>query len=180
MNRLKDLRKKAGLTQAQLAKKAQTSQQQIQRLESGQAARLELALRVAKALDAPLEKAFPDAKAGAKRLRAARTVQEFWKAADDASEELAKGGLDADPRQWHLVLTLGSGAKRSYPITTVELDRVWAGLQSEAKADADRVPFIVFDSEDCRVAVDPSCVVHALACWDAPEPIVHFEHAELL
>lgn len=175
-NNLKAVRKKAGLTQTDLAKKVQTSQQQIQRIEAGQTVRLDLAMRICNALSTTLGKVFPEAKPGLKRLHKAKDAGEFWEIAHDASDDLAKGGLDGDFRQWHLVVTLTSGAKRSYPLAGVELSRVWRALQEKAKPKDETLEFVAFDTDECTVALNPAYVAHALACWDPPTTV--FERPE--
>jgi DNA-binding XRE family transcriptional regulator len=64
-NRIQELRTALGLTQRQLASMVGTSQQQIQRLETGlQAARLDLAARICSALGKPIQQVFPATKKG--------------------------------------------------------------------------------------------------------------------
>ena len=60
LNKVRDLRTAKGLSQRALAELALTSQQQIQRIESGQSApRLELAMRIAAALGQGIGTVFP-------------------------------------------------------------------------------------------------------------------------
>jgi len=62
-NKIKALRLKAGISQRELAKRVGTSQQQIQRVETGQvAARLELATKLSRSLGVPLTVLFPGSK----------------------------------------------------------------------------------------------------------------------
>ena len=62
-NQIKVLREKKGLSQRQLATLVGTSQQQIQRIETGkQSIRFGLALEVCKALEMPMETVFPQTK----------------------------------------------------------------------------------------------------------------------
>jgi transcriptional regulator with XRE-family HTH domain len=60
MNNVRTIREAKGLTQRELAKLAGTSQQQIDRLEKGQSPFLELAWKVALALESGLEELFPE------------------------------------------------------------------------------------------------------------------------
>ena len=68
-NKIKQFRSKRGMTQRQLAGAVGTSQQQIQRIESGvQAARFEVALKICAALDASMEQVFPAARTILKKV----------------------------------------------------------------------------------------------------------------
>jgi len=60
-NNVKVLRIKANLTQAELARKAGISQQQIQRIETGQAAKVNIAQNICRALQQTMAEVFPNA-----------------------------------------------------------------------------------------------------------------------
>lgn len=63
LNRVKQLREKLNISQQKLAELVNTSQQQIQRIESGSiATRIELATNLSVALGKPLNAVFPGIK----------------------------------------------------------------------------------------------------------------------
>jgi transcriptional regulator with XRE-family HTH domain len=105
-NNLRKLRKKAGLTQRQLAEKAGTSQQQIQRLEAGvQEITLALAFHLCDALGETMDAVFPSAakpisavlkkiKKGDKDTHPITRIRTDEK----ATAELAAVGIDTDSR----------------------------------------------------------------------------------
>lgn len=166
MNRLRALRKKAGITQAQLAKKAGTSQQQIQRIEAGQSIVLELAMSISNALGSPIDKVFPGAKSFAKRLKPSPSPTEFWDAAKMSEKDLNAADIDAEVVPWwHVILTLTNGVKRAYSLNKVELDRVWHAIQN-ARPNDETTEFIAFDTEDRQVVANVEHVAHVHVGWD--------------
>src|SRR3989442_14197673 len=61
-NQIRRFRQKKGLNQRQLAAAVGTSQQQIQRLETGSPIKLNMAVELAKSLETTLDKLFPESK----------------------------------------------------------------------------------------------------------------------
>ena len=109
-NRVRDLRKKAGLTQRALAQAAKTSQQQIQRIETGQTANVALALRISKALGSDLEFVFPAAQLPLRSLRKRGKAPWQIDERDREYSRLPDPGIDPDALDWRLLLTLRNGA----------------------------------------------------------------------
>ena len=152
-NRIAELRKRLGLSQRQLAERAGTSQQQIQRIEAGaQAARYDLAARIGVALGEPLRVVFPttplpDGKRGSKAeaTLALPGPVEASQAGHTAPQ------IDFDPRQWVLTYRLSGGAKGSLPIASNATDRLWDAAESLEEAEG----FLVFDSGSRRYAINP-------------------------
>src|SRR5262245_39629193 len=104
-NRVKQLRSQLGLSQRKLAEMVGTSQQQIQRVETGRiAARLELATKLSEALGKPLDVVFPGSgkvlKKLAKEFKNARYLPE------QTFAELNEHGVEGDPRTWFVKLLL--------------------------------------------------------------------------
>lgn len=102
-NNLKSHRTARGWTQGELAEKAGTKQQQIQRIESGGSVKLPLATSIAAVLELPLVEVFPPALATPK-LRAARHPKR-----DKFVSEMRRYYLDLhdSPAKW-LIETLES------------------------------------------------------------------------
>jgi transcriptional regulator with XRE-family HTH domain len=145
-NFIRQRRQAVGLTQRALADFVGTSQQQIQRVESGvQAARLDLAVAIAGALNAPLAEIFPElpqsqaegrkSRGGSKKTPK-RAMGDFWDA-----------GIDPDPRYWTIKVGLRGGETILYSVSSREKERVsrvvWGG----------DLGFVVFDSIDKRIAI---------------------------
>ena len=153
-NRIRVLRKSIGLSQAELAKKARTSQQQIQRIEAGvQSARFDLVTRICEALGAPLEQVFPRA---AKVL--ARSRKKIPEKQEHAFEtELDGAGIDIDPARWFLKFRLRGSDTRMLSISGPEKMRLLSALDP---VDPSR-RFLIFDSDDRRIAVNRE---HLLFC----------------
>lgn len=163
-NRIKEIRARKNLTQKQLAEKAGTSQQQIQRIEAGvQDARFDLAARICEALGEPLERVFPSAAMPLRSARKKHSSAAEILADQAAADELQSAGLDMDAAQWTFAYRLRGGAEGALPVGARERDRLWKAVQMDDEED-----FIVFDAEARRYAVNPE---HLLSCqflFDAP------------
>ena len=160
-NRVRSLRKKKGHSQRQLAAAASTSQQQVQRIESsGQAASLDLASRIAEALEAPLEKVFPTAKA----LRVHRKPKKGAEQRSQAALEAA--GFDTDNDSWFVVVTLSNGPKIELPISSSDRTRL-ARVLPEGRGTR----FFVFDSGAHHILVGLRHAAVVQALWE-PSAIV--------
>lgn len=154
--RLNQCRKERGLTQRKLAELVGTSQQQIQRIESGVvAARLDLAIRISAALETPLDVLFPGAtkllrKAKAERKATRSLPDETWKEMSESS------GVEGDPRSWFLkVLLRGHQEGLIFPISAADERRLFSRFQVESDID----PFVVFDSAGDRIGISVRDVV---------------------
>lgn len=154
---MRELRKKKGLTQRQLAELAGTSQQQIQRIEGGvQNARFDLAFAICAALDTRMQEVFPSTELALKRSRKrVKTLADVY-LDSKASEELEKAGIDMEPRRWTLIYRLRGGAEGMLPISGPEYSRIWRFIQLE-ESDS----FIVFDSVNRRYAIN---IKHLIFC----------------
>lgn len=159
-NRVRALRKAKNLTQGALAKLAKTSQQQIARIEGGQATRIDVAARISKALGAELGAVFPRA---ALPLRALKTTGELK---DNVRDRLGDAGIDADAVVWRVQFILKSGAKCEFDITGIDRPRI-----ENAIRNGQRTPGIItFRNETHLVGVDPHALVFARFLFDAPSP----------
>lgn len=155
-NQLREHRKKKGLTQRKLAELIGTSQQQIQRIESGiLAARLDLAIKICAALETPLDALFPGTTKLLKKAKAER--QATRSLPEDAWEEMSESsGVEGDPRSWFLkVLLRGHRKEIIVPISAADERRLFSCLQGESELD----PFVVFDSDGDRIAMSVRDVV---------------------
>jgi transcriptional regulator with XRE-family HTH domain len=107
VNHVKRLREKQGLTQAALAEKAITSQQQIQRIERGQLTRLDTAICIAEALNKPVDAVFPAMKGALKKLK--RGDPEKLLDDEGLKAEFDDAGIDPDPTTWSFRFVLDTG-----------------------------------------------------------------------
>lgn len=152
-NRVQQFRKALKLSQRQLAEAVGTSQQQIQRIESGQiAARLEMAAKLCAALQKPMEIVFPGAtkalKSAEKEMHTSRTLP------DEAWQKLRESGIEGDPREWTFkVMLKGHNDPMFFRISTQEKSRLY-GLIQEERSDSTSASFVVFDTEDRRWALN--------------------------
>lgn len=141
-NNIRALRLKKGLTQRQLADLAGTSQQQVQRIESGfQAAKVDLARQLAHALQAPIRDLFP----------ASVTVElpEDIAPLNKQAIELAETGIDVDPRHYRFDVRMCRGAACDFDISSKDRAR----LRTVLKNRLDHY-FVVFDTPAERVALN--------------------------
>jgi len=146
-NKVRQIRLRLSLTQRELAEKAGTSQQQIQRIEAGKiATNIELANSISKALGKPLEAVFPQAAKALKRLREEMAASHYLPD-DEQWSVVEKAGIEADPRTWFLqVLLNGEKAVIEFQISASEQRRLYGAMQSEDSL----AHFVVFDTDrDC-------------------------------
>jgi transcriptional regulator with XRE-family HTH domain len=146
-NVIRAKREAAGLTQRGLAERVGTSQQQIQRIESGvQSTRLDLAVAIAKALDAELSEIFP--KLPRTRIRGVRLSEKSKKHQKSMLDDnLIAEGIDPDPRQWTIKVGLRDGETLFYSVSSPEKERVsnivWSG----------DFEFVVFETQNKYIAL---------------------------
>lgn len=154
-NRVQQFRKALKLSQRQLAEAVGTSQQQIQRIESGQiAAKLEMAAKLCAALQKPMEVLFPGAtkalKSVEKEINTSHTLPE------EAWQMLRESGIEGDPREWTFkVLLEGHNDPMLFRISSPEQSRLYDLVQGE-RSDSGSASFVVFDTEDRRWALNLS------------------------
>lgn len=100
-NNIKQLRTQLSITQRELAYMVGTSQQQIQRIETGKvAAKLGIAQAICNALDKPLNIVFPESD---------QLINDFHKKrrkTDDDLEAIATSGIEMDSGLWTVKLWL--------------------------------------------------------------------------
>jgi DNA-binding XRE family transcriptional regulator len=163
-NQIRKLREQKSMSQRQLAEAVATSQQQIQRIESGvQAARFDLAVRICSALEAPMEKVFPYTKKPIARLRREASVD-----VDLEDKHFDKGmesaGIEMEPAVLTFKFRLRGGFEGAFPISAKERDRLWGAVQDNSRLE----PFMVFDSEAHRIALNMNHLVFCHFLFDPP------------
>ncbi len=150
-NRIRDFRLKAGLSQRALAEKAGTSQQQVARIERGvQQASVALAGKLCSALGQPMERLFPGSASAVRRMRNMDDREYGTDILNGGalSEEMAKAGIDLDPRTWFLKMRLSNGTSHVYTVSGSEQRRIRHLIQSASDQ------FVVFDTDTSRVMVN--------------------------
>jgi transcriptional regulator with XRE-family HTH domain len=159
-NRIKELRKLKGLTQRQLAEAAETSQQQIQRIEAGHhLARFDLATRISAALGQPISKVFPSAELPLARMKKRTGTLEDEK----ISKELEAAGLDMEPEVWTVKFRLRGGAEGAFRISGPDVNRLNSILQDDAEDG-----FVVLPSVDRQYALNVKHLVFCQLLFDRP------------
>lgn len=169
MNKVKSIRTKLGLTQRQLADLVGTSQQQIQRIESGQiAARLTLAADIAAALNKPLNVVFPGSM-GALVKAVGQLDTSVQPPSDEDLEQLHQTGVEWDSAEHCLKIWLQGHSEPIYfPISPQEKRRLFRVIQNEMD-DRELTSFVVFDSWDKRIAIN---LAELSACQFLFEPML--------
>jgi transcriptional regulator with XRE-family HTH domain len=143
-NRISHLRKLRKLTQRALAERVGTSQQQIQRIESGtQAARLDLAASIAEALKVPLAELFPKLP----KIPTKRNKKPTKGDAESVAAQFLNAGIDPDPVHWTLKFGLTSGPILLYTVASQEKERI-SNILRRSQFD-----FVVFHTNDKCVAI---------------------------
>ncbi|EEQ09242.1 Predicted transcriptional regulator [Yersinia mollaretii ATCC 43969] len=147
-NNIKQLRIQLSITQRELAAAVGTSQQQIQRIETGKvAARLEVAQAICSVLKKPLNVVFPNGDHMLRRLSDKRS------SCDDDLGEMAKNGIEMDGCAWSVKLWLrGHQDYLLLPISPADQRRFYAYFQEKASPDIEH--FFVFDSDEHRYALN--------------------------
>ncbi len=102
-NNIAKVRSELGLSQRALAELVGTSQQQIQRIESGvQTVRLDLAARIADAMKLSLPEIFPELPKKKPKSKRKEGRSEVGSDVEFVDQEYLKAGIDTDPRHWTL------------------------------------------------------------------------------
>lgn len=156
-NRVQKFRKAKGLSQKQLAELVGTSQQQIQRIENNLiTAKLEVAIKLAHALDKPLNSVFPGS---GKALDALQNGPAKSRSA--GLDDLRNTGIEGDSRIWFFKVHLrGHAEPMVFRIPTSEKDRLYLNVQDETDHLGDGVAFVVFDTLTERIALNLSEVLY--------------------
>jgi transcriptional regulator with XRE-family HTH domain len=163
------LRLKYGISQQELAKRVGTSQQQIQRVETGRvAARLELATKLSRSLGVPLTVLFPGSKKALGKLAKEIEVEPSYLPSHNAYADLERSGLEADPRVWTILIQL-RGYKKPirFEIEPAEKRHLYQLVQDENSSDG-AMSFVLFDTEDERVAVNLGELTYCHFLFDGP------------
>ncbi|MGH9890463.1 MAG: helix-turn-helix transcriptional regulator [bacterium] len=166
LNCVRELRQKKGWSQHQLAKAAETSQQQVQRVEGGnQSVKLELALRLARALDADIVNLFPEAKKLGRTSSKRLSPRSLTRLANDPKtrRKFEEAGLETDTDSWFLKVRLVGGAEVSLPISGVDRDR----FRHKIASLDDSAPFLVFESGKHHIALN---LIHVEYVQETSEP----------
>lgn len=154
-NKIRSLRIKKGISQRELAKLVGTSQQQIQRVETGQvAARLELATKLGHALGVPLTVLFPDSKQPLRKFSKEIAEEPKYLPSNKAYADLEQSGIEADPRVWTILIWLrGHESALQFEVEPAEKRRLFRLVQDEKPADGS-MSFVLFETADECVAVN--------------------------
>lgn len=164
-NKVREYRLKAELTQSQLAEAVGTSQQQIARIERAvHTAKLDLARRISKALDVPLEKLFPKSAAAIKRLDAldTRSLGDEMLNGGKLTEALDESGIELDPRCWILKVRLSNGVEKSFQISSKERKYARRAIQDQSNQ------FLDFETDSCRILINMECLAYAHFLFEPP------------
>jgi len=180
-NKIKALRSKNGISQRELAKRVGTSQQQIQRLETGQvAARVELARKLSDSLGVPLSVLFPGSKKALGKFSKGIKEEPRYLPSNEAYDELAQTGIEADPRLWTFFVLLRSHKKViKFELEPAEKRRLFRLVQEEKEA-AETMSFVLFDTIDERVAINLRELAYCHFLFDAPSNSVRTEESSML
>lgn len=164
-NKIKELRSQLSITQRELADMVGTSQQQIQRIETGKvAAKLGLAQAISAVLKKPLNAVFPDSDNLLKKLRNQSSRS------DDELEKIAANGIEMDGCIWTVKLWLrGLQDYLLLPISPADKRRFFSYFQERAAPDYEH--FFVFDSEQYRYALNTREVIFHQFLFDGSPPL---------
>lgn len=161
-NRIREFRKQLGMTQRSLAQAAGTSQQQIQRIESGvQDARFDLAVRICSSLQRPMGEVFPSTARALKKTPAPTAVAPH-RMSDALYFALEDAGLDMDPRAWLFKFRLDGGHTGQLWVSGREKGRLLNAVQSPEQGK-----FVVFDTDTHRYAINLGHLVYGHFMFEA-------------
>ncbi|HDR2385906.1 MULTISPECIES: helix-turn-helix transcriptional regulator [Enterobacteriaceae] len=164
-NKIKELRTQLSITQRELADMVGTSQQQIQRIETGKvAAKLGLAQAISAVLKKPLNAVFPDSDNLLQKLR------NQGSRSSDELKDIAASGIEMDGRFWTVKLWLrGQKDYLLLPISPADKRRFYSYFEESTVPDHER--FFVFDSEQHRYAINAREVIFHQFLFDGFPPI---------
>lgn len=167
-NKVRSLREVYGISRADLAERGGAKELQIERLEnSGAPVTLDLALKISSALGVALNDAFPGSSALLESLEGERNVAKI----DKLRKRLRDAGIEPDPRRFHIKLILrGIRDEVVLRVPPGQVDRLRDGLYADNGDDQENVHFVVFDTEDCLVALNVAQVSFAHFLWDVYPP----------
>lgn len=166
LNKVKENRVKKGLTQKELAEKIGTSQQQIQRIESGAIkVRIETATKIADILGMKAEKLFPGLAEIFRQMKRKKWNNPLEMIEDEKVASKAEHwGIELDPKMWTLVVRLKGHTKElSFPMSSSDEKRLWYRVQ---KKDDEIIQFFVFDSEATCVSINMRQIAFCQTVFD--------------
>ena len=175
-NRIKTLREKKGLSQKQLAALVGTSQQQIQRIETGkQSIRFDLSIEVCRALEAPMQTIFPQTKKALTRARRkGHTMTEMLRDRK-FEDQMEEAGVDMDISSWFFEYRLRGGAEGVLPVSSREKNRLWHVVQ---RSDSNPFVFVVFDSEETEVVLNLNHLIYCHFVFYPPNVVFKKEETQ--
>lgn len=172
-NRVKQYRQAMKLSQKRLAELVGTSQQQIQRLETGSApVRLDIGANISKALQQPLNVLFPGSEKALKKADEERKRSRYLEL--DAWDEVRESGLEPDPRVWTVKIGLRGYEKPLFfqDVPAPDKARLFKLIQGEEDTDTEVAPFVVFDSAERRVAINLRELSYCHFLYDPSDRVV--------
>ena len=164
-NNIKKVRTKKDITQRQLAEMVGTSQQQIQRMETGkQSVRFDLAVKLCDVLGEFLEDLFPETnKVLSRSIKKGREIDDMLLDKDFQSE-MRDINIEIDPFEYTFLYRLRGGASGYLNISKPERNRLFRGIQG----DRTSTPYVVFDSEGWRIAINLDHLIFCQFLFDPP------------
>jgi transcriptional regulator with XRE-family HTH domain len=180
-NQIRRFREKKGMTQRQLAAAVGTSQQQIQRWETGSPVKLNVAADLAASLETTVEKLFPDS-----ARVAAKAIQDVnYRMKKETEEELLEAGIETDPSHWTARVLMRGGDPNDpmlFHINVNDKNRVVRYYLNApltlAERDAENAQFFVFDAGDRTVAINMEHVIFWQNLFDPGIGIIEEEETE--
>lgn len=164
MNNIKKIRQILGWTQAELAERAGTSQQNIQRIEAGsQNAKLDLAIKICVALDKSMAEVFPKSEKAFLSALERGTPPEELVSDLNFCRDLSSSGVENVPIVHSITVYLKGGVIRNLPVSTQEDFR---RIRSSFNEEINRTSFVVFDSWQHRIALNKNQVVACQFLFD--------------
>lgn len=165
-NNIREYRTQLSVTQKQLAELANTSQQQIQRIETGQiAASLTTAIAISKALGKSLEDVFPGAETAVSSFKDQRTKTGHY--SDEDLSKVADAGIEMDACNWTLKLYL-NGRNDFYILKMNGADKRRMFRYFCEPDSSEKNTFFMFDTDTHRVALNVNEVVFHQFLFDGP------------
>ena len=162
-NNVKKFRLEKNLTQRQLAEKVGTSQQQIQRIESGvQAARYDIAALICEALETPFEKIFPRASKALKQIGKKESNIHKILQNDDMINSALDAGINIDQMLHTFKFLLKNGHMGYHEIDNKNKSILWKAVQQVSNKDQ----FIVYDTNDETVILNINHVTFSQFLFD--------------
>jgi transcriptional regulator with XRE-family HTH domain len=169
-NNVRELRKAAQMTQAALAEAANTSQQQIQRIESGaQTVRLDVAHAIARALKTPLLKVFP---ADEPPLEESLSKSpEFLATVTRMLKERADRRFDDSGVVYRILVSLRGGHSLEFPVSEFDTKRLQKLLLDESPDQG----YLAFDSDTHLIAINKHHITRAQTVFDRVDSTIDVE-----